>query len=221
MPTFQGMASADPFALGIDFVVLVAAGLGILLSVKYIPSINQQMGEYYALLLLVAAGMMAMGSAMDLIVVFLALEIFSLGLYILSGLNRNDPRSSEAAMKYFLLGAFASALLCLRRGAALRRHRQHAVCRRLRQRSPTARPISNLLYPGHCAAHRRLWLQGEPRALPHVDARRLPGCADAGDGLHERGHQGRRLCRLLPTLPVCAAHRSSRCGAGRWPSWPC
>jgi NADH-quinone oxidoreductase subunit N len=88
-----------------------------LLSVKYIPEINRQTGEYYALILLVSAGMMAMGSAMDLIVVFLALETFSLGLYILSGLNRNDPMSSEAAMKYFLLGAFASAFFVY--GAAL------------------------------------------------------------------------------------------------------
>ncbi len=114
---FQGMASSDPFALGIDFVVLVAVGLGILLSVKYIPNINQQTGEYYALLLLISAGMMAMASAMDLIVVFMALEIFSLGLYILSGLNRSDRRSSEAAMKYFLLGAFSSGFFVY--GAAL------------------------------------------------------------------------------------------------------
>jgi NADH-quinone oxidoreductase subunit N len=115
--SFQGMASSDPFALGIDLVVLVALGLGILLSVKYIPNINTQTGEYYALLLLIAAGMMVMGSATDLIVVFLALEIFSLGLYILSGLNRSDPRSSEAAMKYFLLGAFSSGFFVY--GAAL------------------------------------------------------------------------------------------------------
>ena len=114
---FQGMASSDPFALGIALVVLVSVGLGILLSVKYIPQINHHTGEYYALLLLIAAGMMAMAAAMDLMVVFLALEVFSLGLYILSGLNRNDPRSSEAAMKYFLLGAFASGFFVY--GAAL------------------------------------------------------------------------------------------------------
>ena len=117
MSAFQDMMSSDPFALGIDFVVLVAVGLGILLSVKYIPDVNPQTGEYYALLLLISSGMMAMGAAMDLIVVFISLEIFSLGLYILSGLNRNDRRSSEAAMKYFLLGAFASAFFVY--GAAL------------------------------------------------------------------------------------------------------
>jgi NADH-quinone oxidoreductase subunit N len=109
--TFQDAAILDRFAIGLDFVVLAALALGILLSVNYIPQINKQVGEYYALLLLVGSGMMLMGAAIDLIVLFLALEIFSLGLYILSGLNRHDKFSSEAAMKYFLLGAFASAFL--------------------------------------------------------------------------------------------------------------
>lgn len=115
--TFQNMAVNDHFALSLRLIVLVATGLAILLSAGYIQSVNRQTGEYYTLLLLCATGMMAMGSATDLIVVFLALEVFSLGLYILTGLNRRSPRSSEAAMKYFLLGAFASAFFVY--GAAL------------------------------------------------------------------------------------------------------
>ncbi|HXF63861.1 MAG TPA: NADH-quinone oxidoreductase subunit N, partial [Caldilineaceae bacterium] len=115
--TFQAMATSDRFALGLDFIVLIAAALGILLSIHYIPNITSHLGEYYALLLLTAAGMMMMGSATDLIVVFLALEIFSLALYILSGLQRENPRSTEAALKYFLLGSFASAFFVY--GAAL------------------------------------------------------------------------------------------------------
>jgi NADH-quinone oxidoreductase subunit N len=111
------MATSDNFALGLRLIVLVATGLAILLSAGYIQNVNAQTGEYYTLLLLCAAGMMAMGSATDLIVVFLALEVFSLGLYILCGLNRREPRSSEAAMKYFLLGAFASSFFVY--GAAL------------------------------------------------------------------------------------------------------
>ncbi|MEZ4679651.1 MAG: NADH-quinone oxidoreductase subunit N [Caldilineaceae bacterium] len=114
--TFQGAATLDNFALGVKLIVLVAA-LAILLSVSYIPSVNKQTGEYYTLLLLCAAAMMVMGSATDLMVVFLALEAFSLALYILTSLNRSNPRSSEAGMKYFLLGAFASAFLAY--GAAL------------------------------------------------------------------------------------------------------
>jgi NADH-quinone oxidoreductase subunit N len=115
--TFQELAINDHFALGLRLIVLIATGLAILLSAGYIHQVNSQTGEYYALLLLCAAGMMAMGSATDLIVVFLALEIFSLGLYILSGLNRRNPRSTEAGMKYFLLGAFVSAFFVY--GAAL------------------------------------------------------------------------------------------------------
>ncbi len=115
--TFQDMAIADRFALGLDFVILTAAFLAVLLSVTYIPQVNKQVGEYYALILLISSAMMVMGAAMDLVVVFMALEIFSLGLYILSGLRRDDIRSNEAAMKYFLLGAFASAFFVY--GAAL------------------------------------------------------------------------------------------------------
>ncbi len=109
--SFQGMIVADDHALGLNLVILTGAALAILLSVRYLPAVNQQVGEYYALLLLVAAGMMVMGAAVDLMVVFLGLEIFSMGLYILAGLKRGDLRSNEAALKYFLLGAFASAFL--------------------------------------------------------------------------------------------------------------
>jgi NADH-quinone oxidoreductase subunit N len=115
--SFQGMATSDHFALGLNLIVLTATALAILLSIHYIPQITQQIGEYYTLLLLTASGMMMMATATDLIVVFLALEIFSLALYILSGLHRDNPRSTEASLKYFLLGAFASAFFAY--GAAL------------------------------------------------------------------------------------------------------
>ena len=115
--TFQGSMVSDRFANGLRLIILVATTLAVLLSMTYIPRINKQVGEYYALLLLCAVGMMLMGAATDLIILFLALEIFSLGLYILTGINRESPRSSEASMKYFLLGAFASAFFVY--GAAL------------------------------------------------------------------------------------------------------
>nr|HRJ45281.1 proton-conducting transporter membrane subunit [Caldilineaceae bacterium] len=110
-PTAEYMAGAtsDAFSLGVRLVVGIAAIFGVLLSGDYLPIIRKQSGEYYSLLLLAASGMMLMGSATDLIVLFIALEIFSLGLYILSGFYRENPRSTEAAMKYFLLGAFASS----------------------------------------------------------------------------------------------------------------
>ena len=114
---FQSAAVTDHFTIGLRLIVLVTTGLSILVSHTYIPRINKQTGEYYALLLLCTAGMMMMGAAVDLMVVFLSLEIFSLGLYILTGLHRQNVRGSEAALKYFLLGAFASAFFVY--GAAL------------------------------------------------------------------------------------------------------
>ncbi len=115
--SFQGVATSDHFALTVTLIVLIAAGLTVLFSHTYIPMVNRQVGEFYALLLLCALGMSMMAAATDLIVLFIALEIFSLGLYILTGLHRTNPRSTEAAMKYFLLGAFASAFFVY--GAAL------------------------------------------------------------------------------------------------------
>jgi NADH-quinone oxidoreductase subunit N len=104
-------AISDPFSMAVRLIVLLAAALGVLLSGGYMASISKNEGEYYSLLLLAAIGMMLMGSAIDLIVVFIALEIFSLSVYILCGFYRESPRSTEAGMKYFLLGAFASAFL--------------------------------------------------------------------------------------------------------------
>jgi len=115
--TFQGMASSDHFALTVNFIVLSAAGLGILLSVNSIPLLSRQVGEYYALLLLATSGMMMMGASTDLITVFVALEIFSLALYILTGFHRDNLFSTEASIKYVVLGAFASAFFVY--GAAL------------------------------------------------------------------------------------------------------
>lgn len=108
---YLGAAAADDFTFGVRLVVLLAAFFGVLLSSDYVDHITDNVGEYYSLLLLTAVGMMLMGSAIDLIVIFLALEIFSLAIYVLSGYHRENPRSSEAGMKYFLLGAFASAFL--------------------------------------------------------------------------------------------------------------
>lgn len=105
---FQDMAVADGYALAFMLVILAATALGVLLAQATIPHISPQAGAYYSLLLLSAAGMMFMGAALDLLVVFLALEILSLALYILVGFNRDEPRSAEASLKYFLLGAFAS-----------------------------------------------------------------------------------------------------------------
>ncbi len=109
--SLQDMLVADGYALFLNLVILVAAGLAILFSVDYAQRTGLAQGEYYTLLLLSAAGMMLMAAAINLMTIFLALEILSIALYVLVGLNRSERRSAEAALKYLLLGAFASGFL--------------------------------------------------------------------------------------------------------------
>jgi NADH-quinone oxidoreductase subunit N len=114
---FQTMAVSDGYALFFNLVFLVTAGLSVLVAIDYLERRGMQRGEYYALLLFATSGMMIMAAATDLIVVFLGLEIMSVALYILAGFNHGQLASAEAAMKYFILGAFASAFFLY--GAAL------------------------------------------------------------------------------------------------------
>jgi NADH-quinone oxidoreductase subunit N len=107
-PDFQGMSLADGLGLFAAAAVLMAAGLAILLALDRTQDFTRQPGPYYALILLASAGMIAMAKGNDFLIIFLGLEIFSLALYILTGFARRDARSSEASLKYFLLGAFAS-----------------------------------------------------------------------------------------------------------------
>ena len=104
-----GVILADNFGL---FVNLVLIGVGIL-TVVYSSSILERdrlpVGEYYALVLFGLSGMMLMATATNLLVIFLALEVFSLSVYVLTGLRREVAASTEGAFKYFLLGAFSSA----------------------------------------------------------------------------------------------------------------
>jgi NADH-quinone oxidoreductase subunit N len=110
-PVLHDMLAADGYALFLNLVILTAAALAILFSVEYTARTGLARGEYYTLLLLSTTGMMLMAAAINLMTIFLALEILSLALYVLVGLNRAEMRSAEAAMKYLLLGAFASGFL--------------------------------------------------------------------------------------------------------------
>jgi NADH-quinone oxidoreductase subunit N len=106
---FQTMAVSDSYTLFFNLVFLTTAALSLLAAIDYLERKGLQRGEYYALLLFSTSGMLFMAAATDLIVVFLGLEIMSVALYILAGFNRGQFASIEAAMKYFILGAFASA----------------------------------------------------------------------------------------------------------------
>ena len=101
----------DRFANFVIAVLCFATLLSALLSVGYLAELRIQHGEYYALMLLATGGMMLLVSAVDMIMVFLGLEIMSIPIYVLAGFDRRRLRSNESALKYFLVGSFASALL--------------------------------------------------------------------------------------------------------------
>jgi NADH-quinone oxidoreductase subunit N len=107
--TSFGVVLADNFALFVTLVLTVVGVLTIAFSSQVVEREGLPAGEYYALMLFSVAGMMLMASATDLLVIFLALEIMSLAVYVLTGIRRTDAAGTEAAFKYFLLGAFSSA----------------------------------------------------------------------------------------------------------------
>jgi NADH-quinone oxidoreductase subunit N len=108
---FSDMVVADAYVSFLNIVICYAVALVVLLSIDYLKRTGAESGEYYALVLFAGSGMMLMAAAADLIVVFLALELMSLSLYVLAGLFKTSLASSEASMKYFLLGVFASSFL--------------------------------------------------------------------------------------------------------------
>jgi len=108
---FAGMFVLDGYSNFFKLIFYFNVMLTILISIKYMYTEKAAFGEYYALLLFSTVGMMLMASAADLIVLYLGLELMALSTYILAGLMRKQPRSNEAALKYFFLGAFSSAFL--------------------------------------------------------------------------------------------------------------
>ncbi len=108
---FAGHVALDNFATFFNFTFLIAAGLTILMSDDYLKREGYPIGEYYPLILFTTAGAMWMASGTDLMTIFLGLEVLSISLYVLAGLFRNQERSNEAGLKYFLLGAFSTGFL--------------------------------------------------------------------------------------------------------------
>ena len=104
-----GVVAADNFGLFVTGTLIIVGLLSLAISGPTIEREKLPAGEYYALMLFATAGMMLMATATDLLVIFLALEVMSLAVYVLTGIRRDSPTSSEASFKYFLLGAFASA----------------------------------------------------------------------------------------------------------------
>jgi NADH-quinone oxidoreductase subunit N len=108
---FNGMVTLDGFSTFTSALILVSGLLGIALAYGYLKRMGIERGEYYSLMLFSITGMMLMTQAADLIIVFLALELLSIPLYVLAAFARPNLQSEEAGLKYFLLGAFATGFI--------------------------------------------------------------------------------------------------------------
>ena len=106
---FSNMVRVDGFSVFFHFLVIAIAAVVILSSFEYMAVQRIRAGEYYALILFSVVGMALMSSAVELVLIFIALEISSISTYILAGFRRNEASSSESSLKYFLLGSFATA----------------------------------------------------------------------------------------------------------------
>ena len=109
--SFGGSYVVDHLSVFFTMVFCISSALAILISIEYNRREKIRVGEYYSLILFCTVGMIILASSTDLIMIFLGIEIVSLCLYVLAGIRRGDVRSSEAALKYFLLGAFATGFL--------------------------------------------------------------------------------------------------------------
>jgi NADH-quinone oxidoreductase subunit N len=106
---FSKMVKVDDFSVFFHYLVVGIAGVIILISYEYMAVQRIRAGEYYALILLGTVGMALMSSAVELVLIFIALEISSISSYILAGFRRHEASSGESSLKYFLLGSFATA----------------------------------------------------------------------------------------------------------------
>jgi NADH-quinone oxidoreductase subunit N len=108
---YNGMLRIDHYGLFFQVCTLLAGVLSLMMSEGYLERIGVRVGEYYALVLFGVFGMMLMGQASDFMMVFIALEVMSIAMYVLSALKRADPKSVESGFKYFILGAFSSGIM--------------------------------------------------------------------------------------------------------------
>ncbi len=106
---FYNMVRVDGFSVFFHFLVIAIAAVVILSSYEYLKVQRIRAGEYYGLILFGTVGMCLMSSAIELVLIFIALEISSISTYVLAGFRRRDAASSESSLKYFLLGSFATA----------------------------------------------------------------------------------------------------------------
>ena len=106
---FRGAIIFDRFGIFFIWIFLISTAIAILISIRYFEIEEENHGEHYALMLFATIGMILLSVGMDLVTLFISLELMVISIYILTGMLRRDRRSNEAALKYLLLGAFRAA----------------------------------------------------------------------------------------------------------------
>src|ERR1700687_3083901 len=107
---FLNSMVVDRFTIYFWYLFLAGAAISILMSIRYLEIEHENHGEFYSLILFSVVGMMCMAAGFDVVLIFIGLELMAISTYVLVGFLRKDRRSNEAAMKYFLLGAFSSGI---------------------------------------------------------------------------------------------------------------
>src|ERR1700709_229780 len=111
LPIYHGMMLFNNFSVVFSCVTIISTILILLLSKGYFEKISNHIAEYYSIILFSLAGIIVMVSFYNLTMLFIGIEIMSVSLYILAGIKKNDFASNEAALKYFLMGAFSTGFL--------------------------------------------------------------------------------------------------------------
>ena len=190
---FDSMLVVDRMSLYLDGAFIVAALLTLLFAPPYLREQGFEFGEFYALVLFAAAGMVMVAHATHLVSLLIGIETMSLAAYVLTGCWRKSLRSSEGAMKYFLMGAFATGFLvygiALVYGTTGGELSYAGIAAKVNSAAGADVLPGRVLHPG------RAGVQGRGGAVPHVGARRVRGRAHAGHRLHGGGREGGRVRR--------------------------
>ena len=189
---WNGMIAHDNLRLSFSFVFLFVTAITILVSTVWEDNENVPAGEYHALLMFGTFGMMLMASGNDLVVIFLGLETLSISTYVMAGLRRGDLKSNESAMKYFILGSFASAFLLY--GMALTYGATGST-----NITEIAAKIAGANFPALLLVGGAMMIVGfgfkaATGSVPCLDAGRLRRRPDRGYRFYVRGAKGGGVC---------------------------
>ena len=165
------MIAVDGFALFFKVIFLLSAALTVLMSVRYLEVEGTRAGEYYFLILCATLGMMFMAGGTDLITLFIGLETMAISFYILTGFLKPSRRSNEAAVKYFLLGAFSLGILLY--GMSLMYGLSGSTNLRTIATALTGKESRSAPGARGDSGRRRHGVQDCSRAVPHVGAGRV------------------------------------------------